>query len=451
MTDASGQSSRSNRLWALWAPVVWLLRWPHRFLVGSKPESTGPSSLHEAAWPDMFANLQSAYAELTHTESKLERRAAELEEARDLFQQVIESMSESLFLLDLTGKVVRANRAAGELLGSDSKTLVGRRFGDLCGNSDIPTTPWALQERLRSGNPLTNLDVDIRPQGSRAVPVSISCGQVRDKRGKVTGVLIVARDITERKLAEDELARQAEELERSNADLNEFARVAAHDLRAPPRTVRMYVDRLEKRLKELFSQEPDATIDNSIQRICNAVELMDQLIRDLEALSQVEGRRGKVAMVDCQLVFDKACTILQATIEESEALVTSDRLPAVTAVETDIIRLFENLVANALKYHTRERRIEIHASARRRTETEDWLFSVHDNGIGIEPEYREKIFGAGQDSRLHSRRKYPGTGFGLFTCKTIVERHGGKIWVEPKLDEGSTFFFTLPDESLPEA
>ena len=539
------------------APVGWRLE-----LTDAAGESD-PQSLHQAAWPDMFANLQTAYAELTHSESELERRAAEIEEARDLFQQVIESMSEALFVMDLTGRVVRANRAAGELLGGGVTELVGQRFDDVCPGGRIPSTPWRVQEHLGRGAPLT-MDVEIQTRAGRTVPVSVSCGQVHDKRGKVTGVLIVARDvtdrkrseealreseertslivenaldavvtidaqgvittwnaqaeatfgwaleevlgksladlvvpqrhreahdqglrhflatgegpilnkrieitamhrdghefpvelavspvrsgetftfsafirdITERKEAEEALARQAQELSRSNADLDQFAFIASHDLREPLRTMVGYIQRLEKRCKDQL----DSVAGNYIERTIGGARLMYRLIDDLYTYSKV-GRQENVGHTDCTMVFSAARANLRATLEESGATVTSGFLPTVIGVETELVRLIQNLVGNAIKFRGDEP-VRVHVAAERRGN--EWVFSVRDNGIGIEPEYHhEKIFGIGK--RLHSRTKYAGTGFGLATCKKIVERHGGRIWVESELGEGSTFYFTLP-------
>jgi PAS domain S-box-containing protein len=155
-----------------------------------------------AAWPDMFANLQAAYAELTHTQFELECRASEIDEARDLFDRVIESMSEGLFLMDHTGRVIRTNQAAGALLGRSAPDILGRPLSEICATAEIPATPWQLLARAPTGM-LPNLDVEVRSVAGRATPTSLSCGLVRDKWGKITGMLVVARDIGERKRAEE--------------------------------------------------------------------------------------------------------------------------------------------------------------------------------------------------------------------------------------------------------
>jgi PAS domain S-box-containing protein len=159
-----------------------------------------PRRFYEAAWPDMFVSLQTAYAELTRAQVELERRAAEIEAGRDLFLEVIESMSEAWFLMDRTGRVLRVNPAAGALLECEASALVGRPFTEIRGSDAIPATPWQLLERAPGGR-LPLFDVEISTQAGRLVPISISVGLVRDRRGKVIGMQVAARDITERKRA----------------------------------------------------------------------------------------------------------------------------------------------------------------------------------------------------------------------------------------------------------
>lgn len=174
---------------------------------GSKSSQIGQAgSLHEAAWPDMLTDLYVAYAELTRTQLDLEYRMREIDEARQLFERVVESMAEALFLMDTTGRIVKANRAAGELLERDLTTVIGETFTTICASTAIPATPWQLLEQTPSGV-LSNREIDLTTQTGRLVPVSLSCGLVRDQRGKITGVLIIARDITASKQAEAE--RQA--------------------------------------------------------------------------------------------------------------------------------------------------------------------------------------------------------------------------------------------------
>lgn len=241
-------------------------------------------------------------------------------------------------------------------------------------------------------------------------------------------------DITERKFAEDALQRRTQELARSNADLEQFAYVASHDLQEPLRAVASYTQLLARR----YRQRLDGDAQRFIERTTAAVARMQALIRDLLAYSRV-GTRGEVfGPTDCEVVLRDVLDDLQAAIAETDAVVVHDALPVVPGDASQLRQLLQNLIGNAIKFRgVAPPRVEVAA----RPADGRWCFSVHDNGIGIEPEYADRIFVIFQ--RLHSRRMYPGTGVGLAICKKIVERHGGRIWVESQPGRGTTVFFEL--------
>ncbi|MEI6290107.1 MAG: PAS domain S-box protein [Chloroflexota bacterium] len=252
---------------------------------------------------------------------------------------------------------------------------------------------------------------------------------------KVTGIIGFNIDITQRKAAETALAAEKEELERSNAELEQFAYVASHDLQEPLRMVSSYMQLLEKRYKGKL----DTNADEFIGFAVDGAVRMQKLINDLLSFSRV-GTRGKsLVPVSCQEAFDLTIHNLKLTIEEQHAVVTSDKLPDIKGDSTQLVQLFQNLAANAIKFHGKQPPV-IHLSV---TDLlTEWEFAMTDNGIGIDPKHFNRVFVLFQ--RLHERSAYPGTGIGLAICKKIVQRHGGRIWVESEIGKGTTFFFTFP-------
>jgi PAS domain S-box-containing protein len=274
---------------------------------------------------------------------------------------------------------------------------------------------------------------------------------VRDRDGRPLFLQGVAFDISDSKRAEESLAQlnqtlarrvaeaiaeadlRAEELSRSNEALDRFAYIASHDLREPLRTMMRYMQLLERQYLEVL----DPTAREYVAKTITGARQMNQLISDLHTHSRI-GRKGEFGLVETEAVMAEACGNLRAALEESQAIVTADPLPTIRAVRSEIVLLFQNLIENAVKFRG-DGAPAIHVGARH--QDDQWLFWVRDNGIGIEPQYLERIFGLGE--RLQGRR-FPGTGFGLANCRKIVQHHGGQIWAESEAGAGSIFYFQLP-------
>jgi PAS domain S-box-containing protein len=266
--------------------------------------------------------------------------------------------------------------------------------------------------------------------------VSHFCRPVHDLQGKFLGICSTNRDITIQKRAEEALQIKTQELLRSNAELEQFAYVASHDLQSPLRAIAGYLNLLNKR----YERKLDAEGERFIQRTVENVKRMQALINDLLAYSRLNTRAKPFAPTDCNEVLQEVLEMLHPAIEESAAVVTQGELPTVMADKVQIIQLLQNLIGNAIKFRNEKPpRIRVEAQPSGRS----WSFTVSDNGIGIDPQYGERIFLIFQ--RLHTLDQYPGTGMGLAICKKIVERHGGRIWVESRSGEGATFHFTIPE------
>jgi PAS domain S-box-containing protein len=366
------------------------------------------------------------------------RKAAEthLAQMEGRYRGLLEAAPDAMVVVNQQGEIVLLNLQAekqfgyrrDELLGQKLTNIIPEGFAERLIADGLRSAADALAQQIGTGLELTAL----RKDGS-SFPMELMLSPLKSDTG--TLVTVAIRNITVRNAASLELLQTVEELKRSNEDLQQFAYVASHDLQEPLRMVASYVALIARRYKGKL----DADADEFISFAVDGAKRMQSLIQDLLAFSRVGSKGVDLVTTSSEDALNRAIKNLRGAIVDSGAQVTHDPLPSVLADELQLTQLFQNLLGNAIKY----RRAEVpgvHIAARQNG-AKKWVFSVEDNGLGIEPQYFERIFGMFQ--RLHGREEFSGTGMGLAICKKIVERHGGEISVESTLGQGSTFRFPL--------
>jgi PAS domain S-box-containing protein len=368
------------------------------------------------------------------------RKAAEehLAQMEGRYRGLLEAAPDAMVVVNQDGKIVLLNVQAEKQFGYRRDELVGQKVKDII--------PEGFAERLIADGTRTaaeamaqQIGTGIELRGRRKYGSEFPIEIMLSPLESAEGILVTAaiRDITERKKSEQQLVKTVGELKRSNDELQQFAYVASHDLQEPLRMVASYTQLLAKRYKGRLDSEADEFIAYAV----DGSNRMQGLIQDLLAYSRSGTNEKALREVSTEKALKDALSNLRATIQESGALVTHDSLPAITSDDTQLVQVFQNLVANAIKYRSAEVP-QVHVSATKNG-GRDWIFSVRDNGLGIDPQYFEKIFVLFQ--RLHGREQFKGTGIGLTICKKIVERLGGRIWVESQPEKGSIFYFSLPE------
>jgi PAS domain S-box-containing protein len=385
-------------------------------------------------------------------EKHLTQMTQDLSLKHRLLNSVVEGTSDPIYIRDLEDRFVLANSACGRLFHRSGNELVGMRLCDVMSDGPYRVIADSDGEIIRTGTTRTVEEV-AELDGVDRILLTTK-GPYRDGDNKTIGTIGIARDITElrrldasrlevlkrdisvRKHAEEHLASTVAELKRSNDELAHFAYIASHDLQEPLRMVASYTQLLAERYKGRL----DADADDFIAFAVDGANRMQQLILDLLAYSRAGANVGAPHEISSEQALQLALVNLQTAIAESGASVSHDALPDITMDDRQLTQIFQNLIGNAVKYCGAEPP-RVHVSCIT-SEPDEWIFSVRDNGLGIDSQYFEKIFVLFQ--RLHGRDEFEGTGIGLSICRKMLERIGGRVWVESQLQKGSTFSFSVP-------
>lgn len=353
----------------------------------------------------------------------------------ELFRTLFNVAPDPILIVDEAGRIALVNSETERQFGYSASELIGQRLEFLMPeryrqHHDVLRRSYVADPKLRpmgSGRELYALRKD-----GQEFPVEISLSPMTTSEGVL--VISIIRNITDRKKTERELKRINAELARSNGELEEFAYIASHDLQEPLRSIAGSCQLLRRRYGGVLDPSAHEFIDFAIA----GTQRMESLINDLLTYSRVSTKARELAPADLNKVLAGVLANLRSAISEVNAKVTFDAMPTLPVDEWQIAQLLQNLIANALKFHG-PNAPTIHVGAEFKEDL--WHFYVKDNGIGIDQRYFDRIFVVFK--RLHNKDEFPGTGIGLASCKKIVERHGGHIWLESMIGSGSTFFFTL--------
>ncbi len=425
-------------------------------------QARGQAIWNQAQQPVRMAGTITDISERKQVDSQLKTSIKELADVKFALDQ-----SSIVAMTDAKGRILEVNDRFCKIAGYSRDELVGQTHR-LINSGHHPSSFFQAMWQMIASGQVWQGEIKNRAKDGSFYWVDTTIVPILGASGQPTQFVAIRNEITHRKQAEAALRQlneeletevclrtkeveiRAKELERSNAELQQFAYVASHDLQEPLRTISSFTELLAQE----YGDKLDGEAEEYVEFIVDGALRMQQLIKDLLTYSRVN-RRGKAfALTNCEQVIKRVIGNLKFAIADSQATVTYDPLPKIWADESQIQQLFQNLISNALKFRG-EQPPRVHISAAPQAdgqidkETHDsaskaqtpWQFCISDNGIGIEPDYRKKIFEIFQ--RLHSRRIYAGTGIGLAICRNIVQRHGGRIWVEESAEKGAAFRFTL--------
>jgi PAS domain S-box-containing protein len=367
--------------------------------------------------------------------TELKREGKALQETKEYLEKLLNYANVPIIVWNAQSKITRFNPAFEALTGRRADEVIGKSL-EILFPPALVTSSMELVKQTIGGGRWEAVEIAILQLDGSTRTLLWNSATVFAVDGKTPAAIIAqGQDVTERKRAEEALKKTAADLERSNKELEQFAAVASHDLQEPLRMISSYTQLLAER----YEGQLDDKAKKYIAYAVDGAIRMQTLINDLLAYSRVGGQGQPLEPTDSHSVLGEAIRNLAVLIEEKKAIITNDDLPMVRADAEQFVLLFQNLLANAIKFRGKDPP-RVHVSAQ--DHGREWVFAVKDNGIGIEPQHAERVFVIFQ--RLHTREEYSGTGIGLAVCKKIIERHGGKIWFESEPGNGTTFFFTLP-------
>ena len=384
-------------------------------------------------------SLAKAYDEL---ELKVKERTSEIFKSREELRlknrynrELLEVSIDPLVTIGPDGNITDVNKAVEEATGYSRIQIIGTDFSNYF--TDYSKAKAGYEEVFRKGF-VKDYPLEIQHKNGKVTPVLYNSSIYKNEKNETIGVFAAARDISQLKKAENKLEKLVDKLEISNKELEQFAYVASHDLKEPLRMITSFL----QLLKIKYEDNLDENANDYINYAVDGAKRMNTMINDLLEYSRVGSKERKFEYLLAEDVVDTVLTNLKTLIEEKNAIVTYDPLPVIYANEYQMVQLFQNLITNGIKYCTKKiPRISISATVK----DDEYLFSVKDNGIGIDKAHLKRIFTIFQ--RLHTQEEYNGSGIGLAISKKILQKHRGKIWAESESGKGTTFYFTLPNHS----
>ncbi len=404
------------------------------FLEARRSEITTLVVSHSSIFLVGLVGIGLGMRRLGQRERERDQAQRALQASEKKYRSLFDDSRDGIFMTSREGALLEANKALVDMFGYTHEEMIAmdvRQLYSECSEREN------FRESIERTGSVKGYEGTFWRKDGTLIHCIVTANVRLGNDGSVDGYEGIVRDVTDEKRAEEALRNQAEELENSNLDLEHFAYIASHDLQEPLRNVTNCLQMLEEDYK-------NKRYDNADRYIHYAVESsvrMKALILDLLAYSRLTTRREPPGSIDCAEILERVLTNLNCAITESRAVITHDALPVVTADDTQLLQVFQNLIQNAIKFQ-KDEPPRIHVSAVK--DKNEWIFSIKDNGIGIESRQLDRIFEIFQ--RLHKRRDYDGTGIGLAVVKKAVERHGGRVWVESEPGVGSTFYFTIPEK-----